>query len=253
MRYVRRSLAATEPGGFDGVAHEHGDGHGADAARDRSDSASGVDGVGMNVADENGAFFLKFLEALREIFQQVGGFGGVRYFIGADIDYSGAGLDPVGGDVAGFAHGGDEDVGAANYVGEIAGLGMADGYGGVGVQEQKGHGLADDVAAAEDYGVGTFDCYVVAAKNFHAAGGSAGDQAGTATNQSPKIDGMKAVDIFGGIDGFEDAFGVHLFGQRELDEDAVDAIVGVEFATRWRSSSVVTLAEGVCIQLARPR
>ena len=39
---------------------------------------------------------------------------------------------------------------------------------------------------------------------------------------------MKTVDVFGGIDGFENALGVHLFRKRELDENAVDAIVVVE-------------------------
>jgi hypothetical protein len=40
---------------------------------------------------------------------------------------------------------------------------------------------------------------------------------------------METVDVFGGIDSFEDLLGVDLFGERELDEDAVDAIIAIEF------------------------
>ncbi len=39
---------------------------------------------------------------------------------------------------------------------------------------------------------------------------------------------MKAVDVFGGGDGVEEDFGVDLVGQRQLDEDAVDFVAGVE-------------------------
>jgi hypothetical protein len=69
---------------------------------------------------------------------------------------------------------------------------------------------------------------VVAAKNFHAARGSAGNEAGTAADEAAEIDGMKAVDVLGRIDGFEDALGVHLWRKRELDEDAVNVIIAVE-------------------------
>src|SRR5277367_5870042 len=99
---------------------------------------------------------------------------------------------------------------------------MANGNGGVGVHEEKSHGLADDVAAAEDHGVGAFDFYVVAAKDFHAAGGCASDQTGAVADESAQIDRVKAVDVLRGIDGFEDELGVHLLGERELDEDTVD-------------------------------
>ena len=39
---------------------------------------------------------------------------------------------------------------------------------------------------------------------------------------------METVDVFCGIDGFENALGIDLLGKRELDEDAVDVVVGVE-------------------------
>src|SRR5690242_11734789 len=49
--------------GVDGVAHEHGDGHGANGARDGCEGAGDIYGVGMHVADERGAFGVKFFEA----------------------------------------------------------------------------------------------------------------------------------------------------------------------------------------------
>ena len=55
-------------------------------------------------------------------------------------------------DHSGRADGGDENVGAAADLGQVACLRMADGHGGISVQQQHCHGLADDVAAADDHG-----------------------------------------------------------------------------------------------------
>src|SRR5215475_5570364 len=51
---------ATEAGGFDGVAHEHSDGHGTDAAWNGSESAGSVYCIGMNIADKDAALFAEF-------------------------------------------------------------------------------------------------------------------------------------------------------------------------------------------------
>src|SRR5712691_2870007 len=167
-----------QAGGFHRVAHEHGDGHGTDAAGHGRERTRSVDRVRMDVADKGAAFGAEFGEAVRKILEEALSFVGIGDAVGADIDDGGARLDPVCFDETGFAYGGDDDIGAAKNVGEAARLGMADGDGGVGVHEKKGHGFSDDVAPAEDDGVGAFDLDIVAAQNFHAAGGSAGDQAG---------------------------------------------------------------------------
>src|ERR1700716_3660056 len=125
---------------------------------------------------------------------------------------------------------------------------MANRDGGVGVHEEESHGLADDVAAAGEDGVGGFDLDFVAAQNFHAAGGSAGDQAGASADEAAEVDGMKAVHVFCGIDGFKDALGVYLRRERKLDEDAVDIVVAIQvfdnsehlegsYRGRWRDQS----------------
>src|ERR1700756_3504804 len=163
------ALAAAEAGSFDGVAHEHGDGHWPNAAGDRRKRASDVQGVGVNIADEHGSFLMEFCEAGREVAEESLGLRGVDDSVGADIDDSGARTNPVGLDIAGFPHGGDQNVSAADDVGEVARFGVANGDGRVGVHEEQGHGLADDVAAAEDDRIGAFDLNLVAAKNFHAA------------------------------------------------------------------------------------
>ncbi len=188
----------------------------------------------MDVADEGAAFGEEFREAVRKILKEPLGFFGVGNAVGADIDDRGAGpacrgrLDPVRLDIAGLAHGGNHDVGAAKDAGQIARFGMANRDRGIGVHEEQSHGFADDVAAAEDDSVGAFDLDFIAAQNFHAAGGSTGHEAGASADEAAEIDGMETVHVFGGIDGFQDALGVHLWREGKLDENAVDVVVAIE-------------------------
>ena len=49
-----------------------------------------------------------------------------------------------------------------------------------------------------------------------------------ADREATGIDNVKAVDVLGRIDGRDDRLAVDMVGQRQLDEDAVDRIVGVE-------------------------
>src|SRR4029077_187743 len=107
-------------------------------------------------------------------------------------------------------------------------FGMANRYGGVGVHQEQGHGLAHDVAASEHDCVRTFDGDVAATQNFHAARGSAGHESRTATDQTAEIHGMKSVDVFRGIDGFEDKFAIDLRRQWELDENAIHGGIAVQ-------------------------
>ena len=187
-----------------------------------------MDGVGVNVADQNAAFLAEFFQACERILQQARGFRWVDNFVGADIDHGGAGTDPVRLDEARFAHGRNKNIGAANDFGKVACFGMANGDRGVGMHQEERHGLADDVAAAEHDGVGAFDGNLVAAKNFHTTGGSARDESGTIGDEFAEIHGMKAVDVFVRRDSFEDTLGIDLMGKRKLDEDPVDAVVVIE-------------------------
>src|SRR5260370_21379944 len=123
----------------------------------------------MNVADEGKALGAEFLEAVREVAENARGRGGVGDAVDADVNDGGAGADPFGFHVGGFAHGGDEDITAAHRARQIARLRMANGDRSIGMHEQESHGLADNVAAAEDHGIRAFDRYVAAAENFHTA------------------------------------------------------------------------------------
>ena len=112
---------------------------------------------------------------------------------------------------------------------------MADGDGGVLVEQQHGGGLAHDVAAADDDGVLAGDGNVAALENFDDAGGRAGRESGAAGQQTARVHGMKAVHVFRGGDGVEEGLGVDLRGKRKLDEDAVDVVARVELGNERRA------------------
>src|SRR5271168_723062 len=105
---------------------------------------------------------------------------------------------------------------------------MADGDGGVGLHQEQRHWLAYDVAAAEYYGVRAFERNISAFKNLHDTQGSASDQIRAACDQAADVYGMKAVDVLRRVDRFEDSLCVHLRGERELDEDAVDVVAMIQ-------------------------
>ncbi len=144
-------------------------------------------------------------------------FGYVGDAIDADVDYGGAGPDVIRGDVGGAADGGDQDVGLAAHLGQVPGARVADGDGGVLVQQHQCHGLADDVAAAQDYGVLAGHGDLIELQHFDNAGGRAGARRGAARDQVADVDGMKAVGVFIGGYGFEDAARVDVFGEGHLD------------------------------------
>ncbi len=221
-------LCTAKACGFHSVAHKHGDGHGADAAGHRGEKAGGVNGVGMNVANQDTAFFAEFFQTRKRVVQQASGFRGIGNFVGAHIDDGGAGADPVGLNETRFAHGGNQNIGAAHDFGKIARFGMANGDGGVCMHEEKRHGFADDITSAKDNGVGAFDGDLVATQNFHAAGGSAGDESGTTGDELAEIDRVEAIDVFRRSNRFKDAFGIDLGGKRKLNQDAVNIVVIVQ-------------------------
>ena len=72
-----------------------------------------------------------------------------RHAVDADVDHRRARLDPVAADHLGPADGGDDDVGAAHDVGQVAGSRMGDGDGALSPEQQLRHRLADDVRAAD--------------------------------------------------------------------------------------------------------
>src|SRR6267378_7112911 len=105
---------------------------------------------------------------------------------------------------------------------------MANRDGGIRMHEEKRYGLADNVAAAKDDGVGAFDFNVIAAQDFHAPRRCASHETGAPADEAAEVHGVKSVNVFGGIDRFQDALDIHLRGKRELNQDAVNVVVAVQ-------------------------
>lgn len=204
--------------GFEGVLHEEGDGHGADAAWDGGDGAAfGGDFVEGDVTHQFVAFF------------GAGGFNAVD----ADVDDNGAFLDVFGFEEFGAADGGDDDIGLAGDGAEVAGAGVGDGDGGVASgafgHEEKCHGFANDHAATDDDRVSAagFDAGVDE-KALAAEGGAGDETCGVFEGEFGDVHWVEAVDVFGGINGADDFGFVDVLGWGALDKDAVDGGIGVE-------------------------
>src|SRR3546814_5470549 len=71
-------------------------------------------------------------------------------FRSAYVDHVRAGLDPVALDHLGAAHRGDDNVGAAHLIGQIAGAAMRHRHGAIGAEQQLPHRLADEDRAPDD-------------------------------------------------------------------------------------------------------
>ena len=65
-------------------------------------------------------------------------------------------------------------------------------------------------------------------EQLHDAGRGARHQLRSSLLQSAHVDGVETVDILGGIDTIENGRTVDGLGQRQLHENAVDLVIGVE-------------------------
>src|SRR5205807_2207959 len=198
--------AAARLGEVDGVAHEHRDRHRPDALRHRGQPAGdrldrgAVDVAGQPAVDT----------------------------VDPDVDDTRTGLDEGRVDEPGTADRGDEDVGLAADGGELAGARVADSDGGVGVEQEQRHRAADDDRAADDHGAGAAHRNVVAAEELHASRRGAGGDPRPALGEQPEVAGMEAVDVLLRRHRVEDARGVDVGGEGQLDEDGVDRLGVVE-------------------------
>ena len=105
---------------------------------------------------------------------------------------------------------------------------MADGNGCVGVGEQHRHGLAHDVAAANHDRFLPLDGNLRAAEDLDHSAGSAWHQSGPPGRKIAHVERMKAIHILRGIDRQQHPLGVHLAGQGQLHQDAIDIVAEVE-------------------------
>jgi len=105
---------------------------------------------------------------------------------------------------------------------------VADGDGGVLVEEQHGYRLADNIAAAYYDGVTAADGDAAALENFNDSRRGAGGQRRAAGLQAAGVHGVEAVYVFIRANGIEKSFGIDVGGKRQLNEDTVDLVTGVE-------------------------
>ena len=129
-----------------------------------------------------------------------------------------------------LADGGDQDIGAARQRGQIAGLGMGHGDGGVGRQQKLRRGLAEQQRAADHQRVQPGDLAQRFLEQDHHARRRAGDQLGAAAEQQARIGGRQRVHVLGGIERVEHRLLADLPRQRQLHEYSVYGFVGVEGA-----------------------
>ncbi len=111
---------------------------------------------------------------------------------------------------------------------EVARLRVADSHRRVLMQQQHGHGLAHDVAAAHDDRMLTADGKIAASENLNHSCGRARRKCRPSRLQSARIHGMKSVDIFGRRDSIKKGLCVDLFRQWQLDKDSIDVVAVVE-------------------------
>ena len=105
---------------------------------------------------------------------------------------------------------------------------VGDGDGGRLRDEQRGHWPANDVGATDDKGLGAGNIAERMLEQAQAAQRGAGDKAGQASGEATGVDGVKAIDIFGGIYRRDHLPGIDMGRQRKLDEDAIDGSICVE-------------------------
>ena len=185
-----------------GLGEQHGDGHRADPAGHGGDQAGALGrGAEGDVAD-----------VARVV---------------AGVDHDRAGLDPLAPDQLGPTDGRDHDVGLGHELGQPAGLGVADGDGGVAAEQQHRGGLAEDRTAADHHHVLAGDGHLVGVQQRDDAGRRAGREGLlVAVRHVQERVGGDAVDVLAPADRVEHGALVDVRRHRVLDQDAVHAVVG---------------------------
>ena len=147
-------------------------------------------------------------------------------------------------------------------VADVFRAGVAYGDGGVGVrlllEQHGGHGLADDIAAADDDHMRALGLHAAAREHLNTAVRGTGQEALLTDQHFADIDGMETIDIFVGVDRQQGGVLIHVLGQRELKQDAVDLGVVVHAVNQRherflggvdREAVVIRVDAGLCAGL----
>ena len=145
--------------------------------------------------------------------------------VDADVHDGGAFLDVGGADEPAAAGGDDEHVRVARPSGEVGRARVADGDGGVALEQQVRDRLADDLAAADHDRVRALELDVVLVQEGQDPERRRGNVRRLAEVELAGVERVEAVDVLDRLDGADDAVLVDAVRERQLDEDAVDGVV----------------------------
>src|SRR5688572_10108883 len=126
------------------------------------------------------------------------------------------------------ADGGNENISAAGYVGQIARFGMTHSNRRVLLLEKHRHRLPDDIAPTHDDGILTGDRNIRSFEYLDHAGRRARHQRANTLHQPTGIDRMKTIDVLFRIDRLKHASLIDLLWQRKLHQNSIDVISQVE-------------------------
>ncbi|EJX01456.1 hypothetical protein EVA_10439 [gut metagenome] len=147
---------------LDSVAHQHGNGHGADAARDRRDGTGHCfDGFGIDVTAEFAVFIT----------------------VDADVDHDSAFFHHIGRNHAGSAYSCNQNISLTSKAGDVRRVAVHNGDRGIFFQKHQGLGFADNIGAAENDGVFAFRVAAGFFQERHDAVGRTGTKARAARQQ----------------------------------------------------------------------
>src|SRR5215216_3696373 len=105
---------------------------------------------------------------------------------------------------------------------------MTDRHRRISLQQQLRQRTSNDLTATDDARIRTTDFDTAVVEEFHDAGRSARHEHGSSHSQLARAYRMKPVDVLRWIDSFDDCSLVDLARQRQLSENAVDAVARVQ-------------------------
>ena len=155
-------------------------------------------------------------------------FAGIGVPVHAHINNDDTFRDHVAGDHPGPSGGDDKDLGFAGNGGKVHGPGMAQGDGGVGVQQHLRNRQAHDVGPADDDGPFSLGVHARGREQFQDALGRAGGHVRGLLPEPGDIQRMESVHVFRPVDGGDNLRLADLPGEGQLNEDAVDFGVGIQ-------------------------
>src|SRR3954447_20346540 len=229
-RKFRDALPAPHLSSFHRVEHEHSDGQRAYSARDGGDRSGNFGDLGMHVADQRGSFLPKALFPPHISGEELLEFCGISDGVHADVEDSCARLHVVTGDHTGASDGGNEDIGSAADSGQVTSLRMADGDGGVRIDQEHGCRFANDVATANDDRFLSSNRNVATLQNFDDTGRRTRYKSGTLRREIADVHRMEAIHVLRGVDRQQNPLGIHLGRKWKLDKDAINVVAMVELA-----------------------